>query len=62
MGALNLQQTPRSISGQQFPSRTGGNGSHVQGHVTPTSSGMPNFSPCLPNSMPPQQPSPNRLM
>ncbi|GFS53057.1 CCR4-NOT transcription complex subunit 2 [Nephila pilipes] len=59
MGALNLQQAPRSLTGQQFSSRTGGNGSHVQGHVTPTSSGMPNFSPCLPNSMPPQQPSPN---
>ncbi|GIX92481.1 hypothetical protein CDAR_400422 [Caerostris darwini] len=59
MGALNLQQPPRNLSGQQFSSRTGGNGSHVQGHVTPTSSGMPNFSPCLPNSMPPQQPSPN---
>ncbi|KAG8182169.1 hypothetical protein JTE90_017121 [Oedothorax gibbosus] len=59
MSALNLQQTPRSISGQQFPSRTGG---HVQGHVTPTSSGMPNFSPCLPSNMPPQQPSPNRSM
>ncbi|XP_035214312.1 CCR4-NOT transcription complex subunit 2-like isoform X2 [Stegodyphus dumicola] len=57
MGAPSLQQTPRSLSGQQFPSRSGGNG--VQGHVTPTSSGMPNFSPCLPNNMPPQQPSPN---
>lgn len=60
MGAPNLQQTTRSLSGQQLPSRTGGNGTHVQGHVTPTSSGMPNFSPCLPNSLPPQQPSPNR--
>ncbi|GFQ97114.1 CCR4-NOT transcription complex subunit 2 [Trichonephila clavata] len=59
MGALNIQQAPRSLSGQQFSSRTGGNGSHVQGHVTPTSSGMPNFSQCLPNTMPPQQPSPN---
>ncbi|KFM67841.1 hypothetical protein X975_00641, partial [Stegodyphus mimosarum] len=57
MSAPSLQQTPRSLSGQQFPSRSGGNG--VQGHVTPTSSGMPNFSPCLPNNMPPQQPSPN---
>ncbi|XP_015910449.1 CCR4-NOT transcription complex subunit 2 isoform X2 [Parasteatoda tepidariorum] len=60
MGTPTLQQTPRSLTGQQFPSRSTGNGSHVQGHVTPTSSGMPNFSQCLPNSIPPQQPSPNR--
>ncbi|XP_055950402.1 CCR4-NOT transcription complex subunit 2-like isoform X3 [Argiope bruennichi] len=59
MGTLNLQQQQRSLSGQQFSSRTGGNGTHVQGHVTPTSSGIPSYSPCLPNSMPPQQPSPN---
>lgn len=59
IAGLSLQQTSRSLGGQQFPTRLGSSGSQLPGHVTPTSSGVPIFPSCLPSSLPPQQPSPN---
>ncbi|XP_076370392.1 CCR4-NOT transcription complex subunit 2-like isoform X5 [Tachypleus tridentatus] len=62
IGALGLQQPSRSLSGQQFSGRLGNSGSHLPGHVTPTSSGILTFPTSLQNNLPSQQPSPNRSM
>ncbi|XP_022251484.1 uncharacterized protein LOC106467574 isoform X1 [Limulus polyphemus] len=59
MGALGLQQPSRSLTGQQFSGRLGNSGSHLPGHVTPTSSGILTFPTSLQNNLPSQLPSPN---
>lgn len=58
VGSLGLQPTPRGIGGQHMSRGLGS--SSISGHVTPTSTGIQSFPNSISNSLPPQQPSPNR--
>ncbi|GAB6024192.1 hypothetical protein CHUAL_008893 [Chamberlinius hualienensis] len=52
------QQAQRGLGSQHIT--RGFSSTSIPGHVTPTNSGIPSFPGGMTNSLPPQQPSPNR--